>query len=519
MTLPASWAVASVGDLFKLVGGGTPSTSRAEFWEGTIPWISSADIDDQHRLTIKRYITKDALADSATNLVPAGSLIVVTRVGLGKVAIAERDMCYSQDNQALLFDEAAFNPQYVLLYMSTAVKLFKHISRGTTISGVTKKQLAELAFTVPPRAEQDRIVAEVEKQFTRLDAAVAGLKRVQANLKRYRASILKAACEGRLVPTEAELARNEGRDYEPASELLKRILVERRAKWETDQLQKMIDAGKPPQSDEWKTKYKEPESPNMSQLPVLPAGWHWASLDQLFRVERGRFSVRPRNDPRYFNGPYPFVQIGNLPRDGGQISTHEQTLNEQGLHVSKMFTKGTVLIAIVGATIANTGILAFDSCCPDSLVGLQGEDSRLLRFSEAYLCSRKLLLRQSSYASGGQPNINLSMLLPYPVPLPPIAEQARILMEIERRFSTLDNLQKVLQVRSRAASRLRQSLLQRAFSGNLVPQDPHDEPASVLFERLRAERANSLEANGNVHGRPRKKRDPEPALAGREQSK
>ncbi len=112
-----------------------------------------------------------------------------------------------------------------------------------------------------PRAEQDRIVAEIEKQFTRLDAATTALKRVQANLKRYRASVLKAACEGRLVPTEAELARKEGRDYEPADQLLQRILRERRARWEADTLAKMIASGKPPEDDRWKPQVQRASPP------------------------------------------------------------------------------------------------------------------------------------------------------------------------------------------------------------------------------------------------------------------
>ena len=91
------------------------------------------------------------------------------------------------------------------------------------------------AVMLPPLPEQRRIVAEIEKQFTRLDASVDGLKRAQANLKRYRASVLKAACEGKLVPTESELARAEGRDYEPADRLLERILTERRAHWESQE--------------------------------------------------------------------------------------------------------------------------------------------------------------------------------------------------------------------------------------------------------------------------------------------
>ena len=108
-----------------------------------------------------------------------------------------------------------------------------------------------LPFPVPPLDEQQRIVAEIEKQFTRLDAGVASLKRVQIALKRYRASVLKAACEGRLVPTEAELARKENRSYETGEQLLQRILKERREKWNG------------------KGKYKEPTAPDMTGLPLV----------------------------------------------------------------------------------------------------------------------------------------------------------------------------------------------------------------------------------------------------------
>ncbi len=118
-----------------------------------------------------------------------------------------------------------------------------------------------LPLPLAPLPSKRRIVAEIETQFTRLDAAVAALKRVQARLRRYKASVLKAACEGRLVPTEAELARAEGREYEPAAVLLQRILSQRRAKWEAEH------PGK---------RYQEPEPPDTSELPELPEGWVWA---------------------------------------------------------------------------------------------------------------------------------------------------------------------------------------------------------------------------------------------------
>ena len=120
-------------------------------------------------------------------------------------------------------------------------------------------QFADYPFPLAPFPEQHRIVAEIEKQFTRLDASVESLKRAQANLKRCRASVLKSACEGSLVPTEAELARADGRTYEPAGVLLERILAERRARWESQEKRR--------------GKYKEPSAPDTSDLPNLLEGW------------------------------------------------------------------------------------------------------------------------------------------------------------------------------------------------------------------------------------------------------
>ena len=127
--------------------------------------------------------------------------------------------------------------------------------------------MSNATLPLPPFPEQRRIVAEIEKQFTRLDAAVAALRRTRANLKRYRASVLHAACSGELVPTEAELARAEGREYEPADVLLERILAERRARWEAQEKRR--------------GKYQEPAAPDTSDLPTLPEGWVWVTLGQI----------------------------------------------------------------------------------------------------------------------------------------------------------------------------------------------------------------------------------------------
>ena len=136
--IPLSWKWSTVGEIFKILSGGTPSTKVDEYWGGDIPWITSANIHGLEDIRPERTITSEGIKNSATNLVPKGSVIVVTRVSLGKVAIADTDICFSQDSQALLPNEYTL-PKYTLYYLSQAAQNFKYRSRGTTISGITKK--------------------------------------------------------------------------------------------------------------------------------------------------------------------------------------------------------------------------------------------------------------------------------------------------------------------------------------------------------------------------------------------
>jgi len=217
--LPEVWTWARVGDLYDIIGGGTPSTSRPEYWDGDIPWITSADIYGVKEIRPRKTITRVGIENSATNLVPAGSLIVVTRVGLGKIAITGSPLCFSQDSQALVGNNSLINPVYSLYYLSKEVQRFKYEHRGTTIAGVTKKQLAELTFALPPLAEQQNIVEEIERCFSVADAIEKDVEQSLKQAERLRQSILKRAFEGKLVPQDPT--------DEPAEKLLEHIRAER----------------------------------------------------------------------------------------------------------------------------------------------------------------------------------------------------------------------------------------------------------------------------------------------------
>lgn len=162
--------------LFSVIGGGTPATNKSEYWGEGVPWFSSADIDEDGNIVPRRSVTQFGIDNSTTNAVPSCSVVVVTRVGLGKVAVLDCEMCFSQDNQALipLYPEAIYN-RYLFYFLSHEMQSLKHSGRGTTISGITKKQLLDIVLLLPPVVEQRRIVVALEAAYSALNEIAENL--------------------------------------------------------------------------------------------------------------------------------------------------------------------------------------------------------------------------------------------------------------------------------------------------------------------------------------------------------
>jgi type I restriction enzyme M protein len=145
----------------EILSGGTPATANEEFYKGTIPWITSADIVDLKTAKPRRFITQGAIENSATNLIPKGNIIVVTRVSLGKLFLNDFDVCISQDSQGLILKKDLVVPEYLLFVLSHKVQIFKTTSQGSTIQGVTKSQLASLQIPLPSLKIQRQIADEI----------------------------------------------------------------------------------------------------------------------------------------------------------------------------------------------------------------------------------------------------------------------------------------------------------------------------------------------------------------------
>lgn len=371
---------------------------------------------------------------------------------------------------------------------------------------VVSKSLAR-GFGVPPRAEQARIVQKLDELLSDLDAGVAELKVAQRKLTQYRQSLLKAAVEGALTADWRAARAQTGEPQETGAELLQRILVERRAGWEASQLAHFAEQSKTPPNG-WHAKYKEPVAPDTTELPALPQGWSWASLDAL--VAESSYGTSGKCSYESVETPVlriPNVSAGKLDLRNMKHSIQPLTVNEDAY-----LTTGDILVirtngsvGLVGRAAAVTAELPVPHYFASYLLRLRCVDRVCShRWIAAVLAApsgrRWLELRAAS--SAGQHNISLSTLLTMPVPLPPTTEQARALDLLEISIELCDEQEEAVNRSLKQSAAQRRNILKAAFAGQLVPQDPNDEPASVLLELIRAER----ETSGKTTTRGRKPR-------------
>jgi type I restriction enzyme, S subunit len=298
---------------------------------------------------------------------------------------------------------------------------------------VPGRWLTELRVPVAPVPDQIRIVAKIDELLTRLDASVAALKRAQANLKRYRPSVLKAAVEGKLT----EAWRAEHPATETGAELLQRILNERRAAWEKAELERFAKAGKALPKG-WQDKYREPVALDTADLPELPEGWAWASVEQLvLRSEYGT-SVKCAYDA----AGEPVLRIPNIL--AGEINVEDLKYSTVPLRLAPndALTEGDILMCRTNGSISLIGksaVVRAELTRPHTFA------SYLLRFRlldctqlpiwlNTYISSPhgRAFIERHAASSAGQHNISLSLIHRMPLPVPSVDEQAELRRMIER---------------------------------------------------------------------------------------
>ena len=384
----------------------------------------------------------------------------------------------------VLRPSAAIRPDLLAYYMLRDDFRASARSRMTGTAGqlrVPQRFLEVQTLPVPPLRQQEQIVEAIDSYFTRLDDVTTTLERVRRNLKRYRASILKAAVEGWLVPTEAELSCAEGRDYEPASVLLERVLAERRRRWEAAELARTKAAGKMPTNDRWKAKYKEPTEPDTAALPSLPEGWCWSTVDQVLSEP-----LANGHSVKSANRGFPVLRLTAVQND--IIDLNERKIGAWTAQEAERFLvraddflvsrgNGSIRLVATGGLVRHTpDAVAF----PDTLIRIRlcsGIDSRFF----ATIWNSRIIrdqLEKKAKTTAGIFKVNQDDLATCVLPLPPSVEQTRIRNAIDTFAANNQVLADILARSSRRAHRLRQSVLRCAFEAVLPPVAP---PATVSW--------------------------------------
>jgi type I restriction enzyme, S subunit len=444
--LPEGWEWKTLGETCHVILGQSPESATYNRARNGLPFFQGkSEFGD-------RYPTVLKWCSHPKKVAKKNDILVSVRAPVGPTNIAPSECCIGRGLAALCPSDGV-NHLYLFHYLKNIENKLSEMGTGTTFKAISGDVLRSIEIPIAPLDQQKLIVSEVEKQFSRLDEAVAGLKRVKANLKRYKASVLKAAVEGKLT----EEWRKAHANIESGAELLKRILVERKKKWEEK------NPGK---------KYKEPVAPDTSNLPDLPTGWVWATIEQLScKVQYGS-SAKTSED----RDGVPVLRMGNIFE--GQLKSDDlKYLPRDHSEFPELFLKeGDLLFnrtnspELVGKTTVYTGK---PSPCSFAsyLIRVQFTDGTSPPFVSFFINSvygRKWIKTVVSQQVG-QANVNGTKLQALTVPLPPYSEQKKIIEEVESCLSVAEQIEAAIDVNLKRAERLRQGILKKAFSGRLVP--------------------------------------------------
>jgi type I restriction enzyme S subunit len=299
---------------------------------------------------------------------------------------------------------------YYALISEGARQYFEATAKGVGYPAVDDKDFNSFTISLPPLPEQHRIAEYLDASCAAIDAAAVAKRRQLAILDTLRVTVIQESVTKGLDPN-----------------------VEMRVS-------------------------------DIDWLPEIPKHWNTAKLKRHVQMIRGQFSHRPRNDPVFYDGPYPFIQTGSISATDKFITEFTQTLNEDGLRISKLFPANTVVMTITGAKIAEVAVTTFEACFPDSIVGFV-PDHHLNRDYLYYLlvAMKQVLLRAMVVTT--QPNINYVQIGGTYIPVPPVRQQESITKHIEQRIQGIREIQKSLNQQLTTLTAYRKSLIHECVTG------------------------------------------------------
>jgi type I restriction enzyme S subunit len=393
------WPSFPLGDVCRTTSGGTPSRKRADYFQGCIPWVKSGELTDGLVSEVSEFITEEAVANSSAKLFPQGTLMIAMYgATVGKLGVLTKP---AATNQAVcaIFPSPELDSKFLFWFLRFKRSYLIDQAVGGAQPNISQSILRELLVPVPPIDVQREAVAEIEKQFSRLDEAVANLQRVKANLKRYKASVLKAAVEGNLVETEG--------------------------RWQQIKLGEIALSVRN----------------GYSQKPDAESG------TRIFRISAVRPMELAVDDVRFLSGEP--ADYANFLAGAGDV----------------LFTRYNGSRDYVGVCAAVPAGLP-PTVYPDKLIRVRVPDEKLLPAFLVIAASTgeaRAFIESMIRTTAGQSGVSGADIKAIPLSVPSMAEQVRIVAEVDRYLSIIREVEAEIDANIRRAQALRQSTLARVF--------------------------------------------------------
>ena len=451
----------------EVVGGGTPKSKESRFFEGgNIPWITPADLSgykDKYISRGSRNITEEGLNSSSARLMPEGTVIFTSRAPIGYVAITTNEISTNQGFKSFVIKDKDISSDYVYWWLKGNKQLAESFASGTTFLELSSLKAKKLPIPIAPPEQQKRIVAKIEELFSHIDAGIKALQKAKQLLKQYRQSVLKAAVTGELTKEWREANKDK---LEPVSQLLERILKERRQKWEEKQLEQFKVKGKMPKDDKWKEKYKEPKLPNINHEIKLPDNWCWVSGDQ----SASKIVDGTHHTPKYIDSGIPFISVKDIRDDAIHFEntkfiareTHEKLIERCNPE------KNDLLITKSG-TIGRTAIIdtdrKFSLFVSVALVKRITDDVAPMFFRLMYDFYIQSIDIQQVVKGGMIKNLHLEDMRVVGLPLAPTLEQNIIVEQFKKKVDSIKRLEMEISFQLKKSEKNKQSILVSAFTG------------------------------------------------------
>ncbi|HCG7356372.1 restriction endonuclease subunit S [Vibrio parahaemolyticus] len=417
-SLPSHWQSVSMKWITNLYAGGTPSKDNLSFWEnGSIPWLNSGSVNQSVIKKPSAFITRDAFNNSSAKWIPKGSLVMAL-AGQGKTKgmvaqLAIESTC--NQSMAAIVPSQIVSPRFLFWWLTSNYQKIRNMAGGDLRDGLNLDLLGNISCPIFECKEQQKIANFLDHETAKIDTLIAKQEKLIELLKEKRQAVISHAVTKGLNPDAP-----------------------------------MKDSGV-----EW--------------LGEVPERWVIKSYRYACKIYRGKFGHRPRNDPAFYDGEYPFIQTGDVARAGKYIKDYKQTLNEKGVGVSQKFPVGTLMMAIA-ANIGDTAILGFEAYAPDSVVGFKPKvdiDLEFLRYS--FIAALPALEQTSTQST--QANLNVDRIGAVQASFPSVSEQKEIVAYLDSLLEQYDDIESKSQKSIELMNERKTALISAAVTGKIDVRD------------------------------------------------